>query len=491
MSDPNTPDDAGDTAPVDANRSNQPSLLNIKSIPTNSLMRVESDVLEPLTFSQSEAIWEFQPKGFLHPNSAIELGFSVGGATRAFPFLGVGVHSIVRRAVLRTTAGRVINDTDDWNKLQAVNSMFFNNSSNKNREQYTSGRQVDFNVQYAVGSDTDTTDRTTVAAGTGGYGLCNNYDYCEVAPAALRDGEQGANVQKHLLNSAESTWQIKLHELFPYMKAGNQLPLFLLPNEKIQVVLYWANTAGTDRFAISQADETAGRTDEVINLVQGSCKIIADYSFYDGVLMDRFREEYKNGMQFSYNDTRLSKQSLTIANALNNVRNIGGNGMLVDSVVWNYNPDDGSELNLLGPFIGEAPSIDDVTRNRLTSNLFINSEFLFPQSVSNPARQFHNLKEATGSVPFISRQCYSGQGVEGLVSGATVHAFEGRAQVGDLSGQFFHQGFRTSGLSQRIDNTGIKLHTDAIMGAATTQRAWLDIKRYVVISDSHLECYYV
>ena len=493
MSDPNIPDDAGDTAPADSNKSNQPSLMNIKSRKVNSLMRVESDVLEPLTFSQSEAVWEFQPKGFLHPGSAIELGFSLNATLiRAFPFIGNGVNSLVRRAVLRTTAGRVINDTDDYDKLSGVNSMFLNNSSNKNREQYTSGRQIDFQVQYAVGSDISTTDRTTIVAGTGGYGLTNNLEYSEMVPVALAEGAQGLSVQPHLLNSAESTFQIKLSDLFPYMKAGNQIPLFLLPNEKVQVVLYWANTDGTDRFGISQGDETAGRTDEAITLTQGKCKIIADYTFYSNDLMNEFRDEYKNGMQFQYNDTRLSKQSLSVANCLNNVRNLGGNGMVVDSVVWCYNDDAGNELNLLGDCVGEAPAVDGTSRSLLTSNLFINSEFLFPQSVSNPARHFHNLKEASGMIPFISRECYSGQGIEGLVSGAGVHAFEGRSQTGNISGEFFYQGFRTSGLSQRIDNTGIKLHSDAIMGgAAKVQRAWLDIKRYVVISDGHLECYYV
>lgn len=490
-SDRNTPADAGNTAPVMSNRSSQPSLLNIKSIPTNSLMRVESDVLEPLTFSQSEAVFELQPKGFLHPGSSIEIGLSLGTAQRAFPYLGVGIHSIVRRAVLRTTAGRVINDTDDWGNLQAIKSMFKSNSSNKEREQYTSGRQVDFEVQYAVGSDVATTDFATVAAGTGGYGICNNLEYNELAPTQADEGGQGINVQSHLLNTKQSTFQIKLAELFPYMEAGNQLPLFLLPNEKIQIVLYWADTSGTERLAISQADETAGRTDVVLNVERTKCKFIADYTFYDGELMDRFREEYKTGMTFQYNDTRLSKQTVTVANAVSNVRNLGGNGMLVDNVMWGYNSTTGSEENLLGRYTGEAPSVAGVSRNRLTSNLFINSEFLFPQSVTNPARQFHNLKEASGAVPFISRQCYSGQGVEGLVSGADIHAFEGRSQSAELAGEFFHQGFRTSGLGRRIDNNGIRLHSSATMANNLDQRAWLSIRRYVVISDGHLDCYFM
>ncbi len=42
--------DASDTAPAPSNSNQSPSILNIKSMETNTLMRVESDVLEPLTF---------------------------------------------------------------------------------------------------------------------------------------------------------------------------------------------------------------------------------------------------------------------------------------------------------------------------------------------------------------------------------------------------------------------------------------------------------
>ena len=93
----------------------------------------------------------------------------------------------------------------------------------------------------------------------------------------------------------------------------------------------------------------------------------------------------------------------------------------------------------------------------MTTNLFINSEFLYPQSITNPARQFHNLKEASGMVPFVSRCLYSGQGDEAMSDSADV-VFEGRGQQTQLGGSFFHQGFRTSGLATRVDNRGIDLH---------------------------------
>ena len=482
MSDPNTPDNAGDTAPVKSSAKNsQPSILNIKTVPTNSEMRIESSVLETLTFSQSEAVWELAPQGFLHPNSSIVIGFDVNATvSRAFPYPNVGIHSLIRRAVLRTTAGRVINDTDDWNSLQAIRSMYVHNSTNKEREQYLSGRQMSYGVSYDDKSDVTSTE---------GILLDNGMEQNVIA-----GDQQGVSVQPVLLNQNQAEFSVKLHDLFNYCKAGNQLPLYLLPNERVQIVLYWANGDNqSDRFAIAKSDD--GNTSSAFVINRNRCKFIADYTFYDGEIMDKLREEYSQGLTFSYTDYRLSKQSVNQAGALNNVRNIGGNGNVVKSVLWSMADESKDDRNLVGPFNMSAPSglggAGNHEVNLLTSNLFINSEFLYPQSVTNPARQFHNLKEADGMIPHVPRPLYSGQGGISL-NNAARDEFEGRGLSTELGSQFFGQGFRTSGLGTRIDNRGIDLHSSATMNAVTyTQRAWLEIERYVVISDGHLECYFV
>ncbi len=477
--------DASDTARADNNSSKQPSILNIKSMDTNTLMRVESDILEPLTFSQSECVFELQPKGFLHPGSSVMVSLDVGSTDAfkdAFPYANVGIHSLVRRAVLRTTAGRVINDTDDWNNLQAVRSMFVQNSINKEREQFLTGRQVDFDLYYDAGSDVQASF----------YGLGNGLELNRASGVVATSGREGLSSRPVIRNRAEPEFQLKLHDLFNYCRAGNQLPLFLLPNERLQVVLYWSKEA-EERLAIPESSDVGGTG--TFQIKKADCKFIADYTFYSGEIMEKFRDEFAQGLTFSYTDYLLSKQSVSQAGALNNVRNLGGNGMVVDSILWSMNIDSFGDNSLLGKYTGETPVVlggsGELDVNVMTTNLFVNSEFLYPQDLTNPARQFHNLKEAEGMVPFVSRTLYSGQGDEAMSDGNSVE-FEGRGQKTDLSRKFFHQGFRTSGLSTRVDNRGIDLHMSASMDAFTyTQRAWLEVKRYVVISDGHLETYFV
>jgi len=476
--------DASDTARADDNSSKQPSILNIKSMETNTLMRVESDILEPLTFSQTECVFELQPKGFLHPGSSVMVSLDAGSTDAlkdAFPYTNVGIHSLVRRAVLRTTAGRVINDTDDWNDLQAVRSMFVQNSICKEREQFLTGRQTDFDLYYDADSDVKASF----------YGLGNGLELNRATGDVAVVGRNGLSTQPVIRNKAEPEFQLKLHDLFNYCRAGNQLPLFLLPDERIQVVLYWSEEA--KRLALPLTSDASSPASFQIKKQQ--CKFIADYSFYSGEIMEKFADEFAQGLTFSYTDYLLSKQSVNQAGALNNVRNLGGNGMVVDSVLWSMNVDAFSDTSLLGRFTGESPvalgGSGNLDKNVMTTNLFVNSEFLYPQDITNPARQFHNLKEAEGMVPFVSRTLYSGQGDEAM-SNANSTQYEGRGQSTDLAGKFFHQGFRTSGLATRVDNRGIDLHMSASMEDRTfTQRAWLEVKRYVVISDGHLECYFV
>ncbi len=477
--------DASDTARAENSSSKQPSILNIKSMETNTLMRVESDILEPLTFSQTECVFELQPKGFLHPNSAVMVSLDVGSTEAlkdAFPYSNVGIHSLVRRAVLRTTAGRVINDTDDWSNLQSVRSMFVQNSINKEREQFLTGRQVDFDLYYDAESDVKASF----------YGLGNGMEINRASGDVAVSGREGLSTRPVIRNRAEPEFQLKLHDLFNYCRAGNQLPLFLLPDERVQVVLYWSKEA-SERLALPLSSDASSPAS--FQIKKQDCKFIADYTFYSGEIMEKFRDEFAQGLTFSYTDYLLSKQSVSQAGALNNVRNLGGNGMVVDSVLWSMNVDDFGDTSLLGKYTGETPTAlggsGELDINVMTTNLFVNSEFLYPQDLTNPSRQFHNLKEAEGMVPFVSRTLYSGQGDEAMSDGNSTQ-FEGRGQSTDLAGKFFHQGFRTSGLSTRVDNRGIDLHMSAPMEARTfTQRAWLEVKRYVVISDGHLETYFV
>ena len=91
------------TKPASAPMSNVPDLLRVGTIPDNTEIEVETDILDSVVFNQSFCRFQLQNKGILHSNSKISISASLTSASssRAFYPAGVGVHSLIERAVLK------------------------------------------------------------------------------------------------------------------------------------------------------------------------------------------------------------------------------------------------------------------------------------------------------------------------------------------------------------------------------------------------------
>tara|TARA_R110001632_G_scaffold10493_3_gene38769 strand:+ start:581 stop:2011 length:1431 start_codon:yes stop_codon:yes gene_type:complete len=472
---------------------NRPSLLNIKSMPVSTALQFTTDVLDAVivgggadgrTFSR----FELQPKGFLHPNTQLVVKLKASGtagvADSSFPFIGNGLYSLIRRAVLKTADGTTICETDDLNELLACKSQFISNSANKEREQYKTGRQMAYEQIFTDGDG-------QVA---GGYGLSNHRDYDIRAGGGITTGfvRQGLSVEQHLLNEKESSFSLSLHDLFPYLKSGNQLPLFMMP--RVQVEIYWSDLVSNARMC-SQTDADAADPNTTFPVI--SQQIYADYLFYGSDFMADYQQK-NNDLSFSYIDYRLSKNTVTattLGTAL--VRNVGGNGMQVTKCFAQFSPPDtiGLSKNLLGKYTALGPMPDglDGGRLNLTSNLFYNNEFLYPQAVVNSATHYHHLISTEGAAAYVSREAYSGEG-DTIVALGT-HHFMTKSQRTNLQVKNFWQGFKIID-GQRLDSRGIDLHTQYIAddgsGTATdtVQRVWLEILRFARLEDGKLNTFY-
>ena len=472
---------------------NRPSLLNIKSMPVSTALQFTTDVLDPVITGggadgRGFSRFELQPKGFLHPNSQLVIKVKKSGtagiAASSFPFVNNGLYSLIRRAVLKTADGTTICETDDLNELLACKSQFVSNSANKEREQYKTGRQMSYEQVF-------TNDNGQNA---GGYGLSNHRDYDIRAGGGITTGfvRQGLSVEEHLLNDKESSFSLSLHDLFPYLKSGNQLPLFMMP--RVQIEIYWADLVSNARMC-SQTDADAANANSVFPVI--SQQIYADYLFYGSDFMEDYRQK-NNDLSFSYIDYRLSKNTVTATTAGTAlVRNVGGNGMQVLKTFAQFGPPDtiGLSKNLLGKYtaLGPTPDGADGGRTKLTSNLFYNNEFLYPQSVVNSATHYHHLTSTEGAPAYVSREAYCGEGL--TIVALAAHNFMAKEQRSNLQCKNFWQGFKIID-GQRLDSRGIDLHTQFIAddgsGTATDteQRVWLEILRFARLQNGQLSTFY-
>ena len=123
-----------------------PNFLMLEQIPANYVQQLETDLLEPVVFSNGAALTDgfarftLQNKGFLHSHSKIFVGLKPPtNVTRAYLQPHVGIGQIVKKAVLKI-GNKTLNELDSWAGLYAVKSSLITNENNLEREMYTTGR---------------------------------------------------------------------------------------------------------------------------------------------------------------------------------------------------------------------------------------------------------------------------------------------------------------------------------------------------------------
>lgn len=490
-------------------RSAQPDIINLKQLQTSTAQEVETDVLRPVVFSSNNKFcrFELEPKGFLSPTSSITLGVSApGGIARAqFP-INIGVHSLIQRAVLKTSSGRVICDMDDYSYFHALKSAFVDNTTQQERDQYISGRVVNWGPFYQFA--TDATDNLEFNTEASRMVLQNGKEYGGSKVDDMAH-DQGLTPRNFTIVSAEAnrlgltpTYSVRIYELFPFLKSGNQIPLFMMGNDRIQIELHFTDPASKDRMCLSKVDEGESGAEFVIN--QNDVEFISDHIFYPGQ-MEKWASMNKD-LTFQYFDYVVNRNLLTAATddtdtSNSVVRQIGGAGRIVTRAFAGYRPkvvagvDDRAIFNRYQAE-GMKTTGDDV--GRLCSNLFYNEKYLYPLSVDNLARHYHNLRDAEKKQLYVPRELYSGAGQLLPVAGdgSSFH-YDGRTQDQMRTSQFW-QGWRLN-RGERVGTKGIEINMEASNQAGTetglkdgtyTLTSWTEQLRYATLKDGQLEVFW-
>jgi hypothetical protein len=462
MSDPNEQISV-DVPKMDS--TNVPAMLQAGRIDTNMMMNISSDVIDPIVINDTSCRFVLQNKGYLHDGSRITLGVLKNASVAAGAFfpLNIGVHSLIRRATL-SIGGDVVSETDDYNHLKAYESMFLSSEINKSRESVMSGRCISHEFRYneTAGSQSNTAAND--------YGLDTGVEY---------DG--GALKLPTFLDiNNEPTFSVTLSQLFPFLRGGINLPLFAMKQEVI-IDLVWEPLTTEGRCCIN-ASATSG-TEFKIDTT--NVKLVADHIFYDGAKMAADLQTYMTQKtDFVFNDYRLTKTTLSVADAKNSVRNLGGAGRMVSKIITCINDDNRGDKFILNKYSAVAPARDYTSpsasnvRNNgtLTTNIRMNDFFVFPIDLSNSAVLFDKTTRAHGSLPFVTREEYAAEG--NVLTNAQFEKVAQNSSAGVL-GNFFFQSYKLP--SGRINARGLELTTKldslpALAGGQNySQRTWIEV----------------
>jgi hypothetical protein len=453
--------------------SNIPEILKTGSLSTTTAGQTYTEVLEPVTFnSNSGCRFTLKAEGILNHSSKLVLGIDTNASvTRALFPPNVGIGSLIKRATLKV-GGKTICETDDWNHLHAMKSVFITSQNNKEREVYMSSRCMNHEFAYKTSNASSASNSDSEASKyTLSYGQYPSMDGLV----------QETLVKTFQLVSNKPTFMIDMRDLFPFFAAGHQFPTYLV-TESIHVDL----TFEQDPFrVVCNASET--HFGKSFNILQSECKLLQDIIVYDGEIMEQLRQS-NNNIAFTYLDYQLTKTAVTQAQARDIQRNLGGAGRMVQNVLWCLT-DEGSastisDASLLNKYRAIAPA----TTGTFTSNIKYNDEFLYPLDQVNFGKHFHNLMHAEGGIPYVTRAEYGNQ--SGGLADAALAKFEKHDPQDNLAENFFYCGANLN-KGERVNSVGLQLiakyeDTPAFVGTGTL-RAWIGVLKTVTISNGVTE----
>ena len=483
-SQPSPSQDVDTPAAAAPSQGNIPNLLRVGTIPDNTAIEVETDILDSVVFSQSFCRFQLQNKGILHSNSKITLSASQTSAssTRAFFPVGVGVHSLIERAVLKV-GNKTLCEVEDYGHFAAYQSLFISGEHNKEREQYTTARCVAHEPLYTNPSVVGAVVYSNASMSGG-----QNAIALEKCIQLDKDQDQFESDNDYATPNAGTTYlepfqaigynptfQVALSDLFPFLRTS-QLPLYMM-KEPVSLELFWVTDK--KRFCVE-----GGATQSFsVNMVQTKCQMVADYIYYPQEMMAQYAQQNPT-LSFAYVDYRLAKRTVDTTSAKNLILNIGGAGRICNKVIQSLSKDSDLGQTVLNNYQSHGPSaslaLEDVAsvNGSLTYNIRYNDQFLYPIDVTNTARHFHNIVQAEGKIPFVCRQEYSG---EGLVLGGQLEDY---SQSTELTSSFFYIANRLN-RNERVNSRGIEVYStyESLPAGAHTLRAYIEMVRMASLSN--------
>ena len=458
-----------------------PDILCTGALKTTTAGETYTEVIESITFSETGCRFQLKNEGILNHSSKLVLGLvNNASVDRAFFPPNVGVNSLISRATLKI-GSKTICETADWNSLQSLKSTFISSQNNKEREAYLSSRCMNYDFVYKRSNASSASNSDSDAdAYTLSYG---KYPLIEGSSIV-----QKTTVFDFQLMANDPTFMIDMRDLFPFFKAGHQLPLYLM-TESVFIDL----TFEVDPFrTVVSNGAAAEQYTKKFLFDRNQCKILQDIIVYDGEVMEGLRQQ-NDSISFTYEDHQLTKTSVTVDQASSFIRNLGGNGRMVTNLFYMIT-DEGTDKSisnsaLLNKYNALTP---DGFSETLTSNIKFNDTFLYPLDQVNTSKHFHNFMRAEGGVPYITRSAYGSQG--GDFADANQATFEGYDPELEIEANMSFHGDKLT-VGERINTNGIQLQAawsdlEAFTGSGTI-RAWISVMKTVEIKDGITEVYYV
>tara|TARA_R110001599_G_scaffold202279_2_gene399094 strand:- start:334 stop:1866 length:1533 start_codon:yes stop_codon:yes gene_type:complete len=436
--------------------------------------RVETRLIEPRSFSQSQAVFELPQEGILSDDVALQLQLTTsqtnGNQRNDLPLMAGVLGCLDRVEMFFGTT--LINAVENCPHLmQMKNCLVDQDIRDQTHNVYLGSFSGMKAVQGATGANAwgklalnalNTFPQASTRATQGVLGLvetsateCNKLDHFRTTAA----------------ERTTPFWTIKLKDIFPVL-SQIPLPLFAL-KERVRFVFHFSADLAGNRCVAGNTAAGGGATPFTTgnNILQSSCKLSTDLIYYEDQVgvpspMLRIQQELEKGVSLVMTDYvnvistlpaqavpagTNAEQPLSVLLGLDHqiVRNL----LIATPPPPNFGAAPTTPANrILGNYLSKASNVGT------TLQVSINNENIFPSPLNTTSKLYNEMSQVEDVPIKVNRGLYS---ADGQTTGAGAYADDANQTAFDV-GQFFH-GVPNTELNYSLNYLGVNLSKDAGM----------------------------
>ncbi len=378
--------------------SNLPDILKVQPLPSIDTMTIHTEVLDPITITDSQAVFQIPRTGILDGGSFIQLGATcAAGQNKCFFPLTTGVGAMIDSVQLKV-GGQVVSSTEDFGHYHTLMRQF---QTPEHRS------HIGMVKEGAVG------DRWATNLGSAGANVAGGrVGYQDLAYDATGGvAEVPAFVRLTSDDTTTPLFSIKLSQLIPMMKS-RQLPLFAMKEHVYLVINFQQQKTVADigKVAVFGDAEPATAAAATVIPSKVNIKFVSDHLYYTDETMSQTANMIKQegGLAFLYEDLILTTSQIEAVGqpALGSVtqqqiqREIGVSGRTVRSLYIADKPQ--TYVNkVLGDYVSKCPTTETQVNYR------INDQRIYDRPLQSPSRKYHELALTAGRPLMCPNQLYS------------------------------------------------------------------------------------
>ena len=365
-----------------------PSALQVATIKDVDTMNIKTEVLDPITITQSQAVFQIPKTGILDGGSMVQLG--VTGSPDLFFPLNTGIHGLIKSCKLKV-GGKVLASNDDYAHYTTMTRQFESPEHRAFVDMVKSGAIGDRFAEVESGRIGYRDLEPTVDAGTPA-------DTESLVPEFIRPTTDDATTP---------LFSVPLSTLVPMMKSRT-MPLMALKEHVYIEIVFNSQLVDADVGKIC-CQKQGATSSPAVTVSTSNIKFISDHLYYTDEKMEEVvqRSLSQDGLSVLYEDLITTFADVpALAPSAGTVtpqkieRQIAVSGRTVRNILVAEKATDHKSV-ILGDYISTDLIIPT------SYNFRINDQRIYDRDVQAPPRKYTELAQPVGKPLMMPSQLYS------------------------------------------------------------------------------------